>query len=132
MVRRCLPARPIARTVVASYSHTIPIILVLLALRSLKALKLQSCPVELKKYSLGSCLPHVLLHQTIIGEEVLLQMEMAGDILTSSSVALVAALILRVLHSPSCVRICGNGRKTRIVAVEPTACPTLNTRRVYV
>ena len=32
-----------------------------------------------KKYSLGSFLPHVLLHQTIIGEEALRQMEMAGE-----------------------------------------------------
>ncbi len=32
-----------------------------------------------KKYSLGSVLNHVLLHQTVIGEEALLQMEMAGE-----------------------------------------------------
>ena len=31
------------------------------------------------KYSLGSVLNHVILHQTIIGEEALLQMEKAGD-----------------------------------------------------
>lgn len=31
------------------------------------------------KYALGSVLNHVLLHQTIIGEEAILQMEMAGD-----------------------------------------------------
>src|SRR5260370_4882303 len=31
------------------------------------------------KYSLGSVLNHVLMHQTIIGEEALLQMERAGD-----------------------------------------------------
>ena len=31
------------------------------------------------KYALGSVLNHVLLHQTIIGEEAMLQLEMAGD-----------------------------------------------------
>ena len=31
------------------------------------------------KYSLGSVLNHVLMHQTIIGNEAILQMEMAGD-----------------------------------------------------
>ena len=33
----------------------------------------------LKKYSLGSVLNHVLLHQTVIGEEALKQMDMAGE-----------------------------------------------------
>ena len=32
-----------------------------------------------KKYSLGSVLNHVLLHQTVIGEEALKQMDMAGE-----------------------------------------------------
>ena len=32
-----------------------------------------------KKYSLGSFLPHVLLHQTVIGQEALKQMDMAGE-----------------------------------------------------
>ena len=31
------------------------------------------------KYSLGSVLNHVLLHQTVIGQEAIEQMEMAGD-----------------------------------------------------
>ena len=36
-------------------------------------------------YSLGSVLNHVLLHQTVIGQEAIKQMEMAGDYPTSSS-----------------------------------------------
>jgi predicted alternative tryptophan synthase beta-subunit len=32
-----------------------------------------------KKYSLGSVLNHVLLHQTVIGEEALKQMDLAGE-----------------------------------------------------
>ena len=31
------------------------------------------------KYALGSVLNHVLMHQTIIGQEAMLQLEMAGD-----------------------------------------------------
>lgn len=78
-----------------------------------------------KKYSLGSFLPHVLLHQTVIGLESLEQMEMAGeypDIVIGcagggSNFGGIAFPFLR-----ENVR---NGRKTRIVAVEPSACPTL-------
>ena len=32
-----------------------------------------------KKYSLGSVLNHVLMHQTVIGEEALKQMDLAGE-----------------------------------------------------
>ena len=31
------------------------------------------------KYALGSVLNHVLLHQTVVGQEAMAQMEMAGD-----------------------------------------------------
>ena len=34
---------------------------------------------EQTKYALGSVLNHVLLHQTVIGQEALTQLEMAGD-----------------------------------------------------
>jgi hypothetical protein len=43
------------------------------------------------RYALGSVLNHVLLHQTIIGEEALLQLAKAGDTPTSSSAAPAAA-----------------------------------------
>lgn len=77
------------------------------------------------KYSLGSVLNHVCLHQTVIGQEAIRQMELAGE-------------------EPDCViACCGGGsnfaglafpfirgkiadrKKYRIVAVEPTACPSL-------
>jgi len=78
-----------------------------------------------KKYGLGSVLPHVLLHQTIIGEETLLQMEMAGeypDIVIGcvgggSNFAGIAFPFVR-----ENLRL---GKKTRLLAVEPAACPTL-------
>jgi tryptophan synthase beta chain len=77
------------------------------------------------KYSLGSVLNHVCMHQTIIGEEALLQMEMAGD------------------YPDVVIGCCGGGSNfagiafpfvrekfnkkldTRFIAAEPTACPTL-------
>lgn len=82
------------------------------------------------KYSLGSVLNHVLLHNTIIGLEAKLQMEMAGD------------------YPDVVIGCCGGGSnfaglafpfvqdklkkdlKTDIVASEPAACPTL-TRGLY-
>jgi tryptophan synthase beta chain len=83
------------------------------------------------KYSLGSVLNHVLMHQTVVGEEALKQMEMAGEypdvvigcVGGGSNYAGLAFPFLRerLLH----------GRKTRFVAAEPEACPTL-TRGEYV
>lgn len=83
-----------------------------------------------KKYSLGSVLNHVLLHQTIIGEEALKQMDMAGEypdvvigcVGGGSNFAGIAFPFLR--HNLR------DGRKTRLVAVEPTAAPSL-TRGAY-
>ncbi len=83
-----------------------------------------------KKYSLGSVLNHVLLHQTIIGEEALKQMDMAGEypdvvigcVGGGSNFAGIAFPFLR--HNLQ------DGRKTRLVAVEPTAAPSL-TRGSY-
>jgi tryptophan synthase beta chain len=77
------------------------------------------------KYSLGSVLNHVLLHQTVIGEEAIAQCEAAGaypDVIVGcvgggSSFAGIAFPFLRE-------RIAGT-RQTRFLAVEPTACPTI-------
>src|SRR5512136_837325 len=83
-----------------------------------------------KKYSLGSVLNHVLLHQTIIGEEALKQMDMAGeypDVVVGcvgggSNFAGIAYPFLR--------QNLKDGQRTRLVAVEPAAAPSL-TRGVY-
>ena len=77
------------------------------------------------RYCLGSVLNHVLLHQTIIGEEARLQMEMADaypDIVIGcfgggSNFGGIGFPFLRDNLTA--------GRKTRIVAVEPEACPKL-------
>jgi len=82
------------------------------------------------KYSLGSVLNHVLMHQTIIGLETLAQFEKIGDypdvvigcVGGGSNLAGIALPFVRdkiVSHKP-----------IRIIAVEPTACPSL-TRGLY-
>ena len=83
-----------------------------------------------KKYSLGSVLNHVLMHQTVIGEEAIKQMDLAGEypdvvigcVGGGSNFAGIAYPFLRENLL--------NGRDTRFVAVEPTATPTL-TRGPY-
>jgi tryptophan synthase beta chain len=82
------------------------------------------------KYSLGSVLNHVLTHQTVIGEEALKQMELAGEgpdvvigcVGGGSNFAGLAYPFLRR-------RLTGDA-KTRFLAVEPEACPSL-TRGEY-
>ncbi|MCZ2108507.1 MAG: TrpB-like pyridoxal phosphate-dependent enzyme [Dehalococcoidia bacterium] len=77
------------------------------------------------KYSLGSVLNHVLLHQTVIGQEAIKQMEMAGDypdvvIGCAGGGSNAAGLIFPFLKE----RL--DGRKnTRFLAVEPSSCPSL-------
>jgi tryptophan synthase beta chain len=75
-------------------------------------------------YSLGSVLNHVLLHQTVIGQEGKLQMTMAGeepDVVIgcfgggSNFGGIALPYVLDKL----------NGSRVRLMAVEPTACPTL-------
>ena len=81
-------------------------------------------------YALGSVLNHVLLHQTVIGQEAMAQMEMAGeypDVVVgcvgggSNFAGLAYPFIRADIHE---------GKQTRFVATEPTACPTL-TRGAY-
>ncbi len=76
-------------------------------------------------YSLGSVLNHVLLHQTVVGLETKAQMEKAGDapdviIGCVGGGSNYAGFCFPFLHDRFV-----NGAKTRFVAAEPTACPTL-------
>ncbi len=81
-------------------------------------------------YSLGSVLNHVLLHQTVIGQEALDQMAAAGeypDVVVGcvgggSNFAGIAYPLMR--------RRLREGLDTRFLAAEPAACPTL-TRGVF-
>ena len=81
-------------------------------------------------YALGSVLNHVLLHQTVIGQEAMKQLELADaypDVIVgcvgggSNFAGLVFPFIRGTLRGEN---------KIRYVAAEPAACPTL-TRGVY-
>lgn len=82
------------------------------------------------KYSLGSVLNHVLLHQTIIGEEALLQMDKAGDYPDIVVGCFGGGSNFGGISFPFVRENILNGKKTRLVAVEPASCPKL-TRGKY-
>ncbi len=77
------------------------------------------------KYALGSVLNHVCLHQTIIGEEAMMQMEMADAAPDVVVACTGGGSNFAGLAFPYIRENIKNGGKTRIVAVEPASCPTL-------
>jgi tryptophan synthase beta chain len=82
------------------------------------------------KYALGSVLNHVLLHQTVVGQEAMAQMEMAGDypdviVGCTGGGSNFGGIVFPFLGAQL-----RGGRKVRIVAIEPAACPSL-TRGQY-
>jgi tryptophan synthase beta chain len=81
-------------------------------------------------YSLGSVLNHVLLHQTVIGQEAIAQMEMAGEQPDLVIGCVGGGSNFGGLTIPFLRRVIRDGAKTRFLAAEPAACPTL-TRGVY-
>jgi tryptophan synthase beta chain len=81
------------------------------------------------KYALGSVLNHVLLHQTVIGQEAMKQLEMA-DAFPDVVVGCVGGGSNFAGLSFPFVREKLAGKSIRIIAAEPAACPTL-TRGVY-
>jgi pyridoxal-phosphate dependent TrpB-like enzyme len=82
------------------------------------------------KYSLGSVLNHVLMHQTIIGQEAMLQLEMAGDDPDVIVGCTGGGSNFAGIAFPFIGQQLRGGKKRRIVAVEPSACPSL-TRGTY-
>jgi tryptophan synthase beta chain len=81
------------------------------------------------RYSLGSVLNHVCLHQTVIGLEAKEQLKLAGDypdvvIGCHGGGSNFAGIAFPFVADKSA------GKKVRILAVEPTSCPTL-TKGVY-
>jgi tryptophan synthase beta chain len=81
-------------------------------------------------YSLGSVLNHVLLHQTVIGLESIAQMELAGDDPDVVIACCGGGSNFGGIAIPFLRRVLRGESRTRFVAVEPAACPTL-TRGVY-
>jgi tryptophan synthase beta chain len=75
-------------------------------------------------YALGSVLNHVCLHQTVIGQEAKKQLELVGDypdivIGCCGGGSNLAGISFPFLHDKI------QGRNLRVIAVEPTSCPTL-------
>ncbi len=83
-----------------------------------------------KKYSLGSVLNHVLLHQTVIGEEALLQMEMAGEYPDVIVACTGGGSNFGGFTFPFIRENLLNGKQTKVLAAEPAASPSL-TRGKY-
>jgi tryptophan synthase beta chain len=82
------------------------------------------------KYALGSVLNHVLLHQTVVGQEALAQMDMAGDYPDVVIACTGGGSNFAGLAFPFLGAQLRGGKKVRVVAVEPAACPSL-TRGTY-
>ncbi|SET18088.1 MULTISPECIES: TrpB-like pyridoxal phosphate-dependent enzyme [Marinobacter] len=77
------------------------------------------------KYALGSVLNHVLVHQSIIGLEAMEQMEMADawpDVIVGCTGG---GSNFAGIAFPFMGHALRGGESPRIVAVEPSACPTL-------
>ena len=83
-----------------------------------------------KKYSLGSVLNHVLMHQTVIGEEALKQMDQAGEYPDVVIGCVGGGSNFAGLAYPFLRQNLLEGQRTRLLAVEPTASPSL-TKGVY-
>jgi tryptophan synthase beta chain len=82
-------------------------------------------------YSLGSVLNHVLMHQTVIGQEAMKQMEMAGDypdiiVGCIGGGSNFAGMFLPFVRD----KILGKKKDLRIICVEPESCPTV-TKGLY-
>jgi tryptophan synthase beta chain len=81
-------------------------------------------------YALGSVLNHVLLHQTVIGQEAMAQMELAGEYPDEVIGCVGGGSNFAGLAFPFVGQKLTADRATRILAVEPESCPTL-TRGKY-
>jgi tryptophan synthase beta chain len=77
------------------------------------------------KYSLGSVLNHVCLHQTVIGQEAIRQMEMAGEEPDVIFACAGGGSNFAGLAFPFLQGKIRDKKNYRIVAVEPSACPSL-------
>jgi tryptophan synthase beta chain len=83
-----------------------------------------------KKYSLGSVLNHVILHQSVVGEEALKQMDLAGEYPDVVIGCVGGGSNFSGLAYPFLRQNLLDGQRARLLAVEPTATPSL-TKGVY-
>ena len=82
------------------------------------------------KYALGSVLNHVLLHQTVIGQEALAQFDLADDYPDIVIGCTGGGSNFAGIAFPFLGAALRRGTSLRAIAVEPTACPSL-TRGTY-
>ncbi len=85
---------------------------------------------EETKYALGSVLNHVLMHQTIVGQEALLQLEKAGDLPDIVIAPFGGGSNFAGLAFPFLRLNLEKGKNIRCIASEPASCPKL-TRGVF-
>jgi tryptophan synthase beta chain len=81
------------------------------------------------KYSLGSVLNHVLLHQTVIGQEAIEQMDLAGEYPDVVVGCVGGGSNFGGIAFPFIRENLRGGRDAKILAVEPSSCPTLTKGR---
>ncbi|MBQ7422552.1 MAG: TrpB-like pyridoxal phosphate-dependent enzyme [Prevotella sp.] len=81
------------------------------------------------KYTLGSVLNHVALHQTIIGLEAEKQMEMAGEYPDKVIACFGGGSNFGGIAFPFMRHSIKNGRQTEFIAAEPSSCPKLTRGR---
>ena len=81
------------------------------------------------KYALGSVLNHVLLHQTIIGQEAMAQLEMADDYPDIVVGCTGGGSNFAGIAFPFIGAQLRGGKTVRVVAMEPAACPSLTRGR---
>ena len=84
-----------------------------------------AAPREDSRYALGSVLNHVLLHQTVVGQEAKKQMELAGEYPDVVIGCVGGGSNFAGFCFPFVADKLAGKANPRIIAAEPTACPTL-------
>lgn len=90
-----------------------------------EAIELARTTPEKCKYTLGSTMSHVSLHQTIIGLEAEMQMEMAGEYPDVVVACFGGGSNFSGLAFPFMRHNFFDGKKTRFIAAEPSSCPKM-------
>ena len=80
---------------------------------------------ESAKYALGSVLNHVLMHQTVVGQEAILQMEKSGDFPDVIIAPFGGGSNFAGISFPFLRLNLEEGKKIRAIASEPASCPKL-------
>ncbi|MEG0789705.1 MAG: TrpB-like pyridoxal phosphate-dependent enzyme [Alistipes sp.] len=90
-----------------------------------EAVEMAARSPEDTRYCLGSVLNHVLLHQTVLGQEAVTQMEMAGAEPDLVIGCFGGGSNFAGLGFPFLRKNFTQGKHIRVIAVEPSSCPKL-------